>query len=108
MKGPPPLAGHIVREAEPETSPVQLVFLGAVRFFQQWISPIDGPRCGFAPTCSAFGHQAIRAHGPVQGVLMTADRLLRCTPFTVPGPDYPLLPGGSLYDPVAANLLHEP
>ncbi len=90
-----------------ETSSVKLVFLGAIRLFQERISPIDGPRCGFSPTCSRYGYQAIREHGPVLGIIMTGDRMIRCNPWRRPGRDYPLLPNGKLYDPVRNNVLYE-
>jgi len=108
MKGPPSVPPHVsVGDRAPETSSVLLVFLGAIELFQKRISPIEGPRCGFTPSCSAFGHQAVREQGPVRGVMMTADRLMRDTVFTVPGPGYTVLPNGFLFDPVSRNLLHE-
>lgn len=108
MKGPPAVASHVLAgDRVPETSCVRLVFLGAIELFQRRISPIEGPRCGFSPSCSAFGHQAIREQGPIRGVMMTADRLMRDTVFTVPGPGYTVLPDGFLFDPVSRNLLHE-
>ena len=76
--------------------------LGAIRFFQEYISPADGARCRFHPTCSAFGHQAIDRHGPGLGLLMTTDRLMRCSYWTDPA-DYPRRPDGRLVDPVAAR-----
>lgn len=48
----------------------------AVRLFQKYISPIDGARCPMYPTCSAYSRQALRKHGPLLGVVMTADRLM--------------------------------
>ena len=108
MKGPPAVPPRVsVGDRAPETSSVRLVFLGAIELFQKRISPIEGPRCGFTPSCSAFGHQAVREQGPVRGVMMTADRLMRDTVFTVPGPGYTVLPNGFLFDPVSRNLLHE-
>ncbi len=107
MKGPAAPAHGPIRDREPETSSVKLVFLGAIELFQKRISPIEGPRCGFSPSCSAFGHQSVREHGPVRGVMMTADRLMRCNLFKEPGPDYPLLPDGRLFDPPSKNLLNE-
>ena len=108
MKGPgapphgPPASGQDL-----ETSAVKLVFLGAIELFQKRISPTDGPRCGFSPSCSAFGREAIGGHGPVRGVMMTADRLLRCNIWKEPGVDYFLLPNGRLFDPVSRNLMIE-
>lgn len=56
-----------------DKEPLQL----AVRFFQQQISPVDGPRCPMYPTCSAYSLQALRKHGPLLGVFLTVDRLYR-------------------------------
>lgn len=108
MKGPAagPLPGSAGDRA-PETSSIRLVFLGVIGMFQKWISPIEGPRCGFTPSCSAFGHQAVREQGPFRGAMMTADRLMRDTFLTVPGPGYTVLPSGLLFDPVSRNLLRE-
>ena len=108
LKGPPPAPPRVAAaDREPETSSVRLVFLGAIELFRKRISPIEGPRCGFSPSCSAFGHQAIREEGPLRGVAMTADRLMRDTVFTVPGPGYTVLPDGHYFDPVSRNLLRE-
>lgn len=49
-----------------------------VRFFREYISPIDGDRCPMHPTCSAYAVESLRKHGPVLGWIMTCDRLLRC------------------------------
>jgi len=104
MKGPGTMTPrHTPGGHGPETSAVKLVFLGAVDLYRNRISPIQGQRCGFYPTCSAFGRQAVSEYGVLQGVIMTADRLTRCNIFKEPGPDYFLLPGGRLFDPVSAN-----
>ena len=106
MKGPGTMTTrHNAGGYGPETSAVKLVFLGAVDLYRNRISPIQGRRCGFYPTCSAFGRQAVSEYGVLQGVIMTADRLTRCNIFKEPGPDYFLLPGGRLFDPVSANSL---
>jgi putative membrane protein insertion efficiency factor len=101
MKGPSGARSAPPAAATDESTSRPL--LGAIRFFQAYISPIDGARCQFAPTCSAFGHQAISRHGPWLGLLMTTDRLMRCSYWTDPVA-YPHLPNGRLADPVAANL----
>jgi putative membrane protein insertion efficiency factor len=82
--------------------PLGQPLLGAIRLFQTYISPTDGARCQFAPTCSVYGHRAIRDHGPWLGLLMTTDRLMRCSYWTDPA-GYPHLPNGRLADPVAAK-----
>jgi putative membrane protein insertion efficiency factor len=100
MNGPPaktpPRSAQNVAASHQASQPL----LGAIRFFQDYISPIEGARCQFTPTCSAFGHQAIHRHGPWLGGLMTADRLMRCSYLTDPTL-YPQRPDGRLLDPVA-------
>lgn len=59
--------------SEKNSAPLQL----AVRFFQKYISPIDGPRCPMYPTCSSYSLQALKKHGPLIGVFQTVDRLYR-------------------------------
>ena len=110
MKGP---QNGIVKTERTKTdkdlfSPLQHVMLGGVRFFQKWISPIDGSRCNFSPTCSRYGYEAIHNHGSFLGIIITADRLLRCSYLTENGSAYNRLPNGTLHDPVANNLLTHP
>lgn len=45
--------------------------------YKQTLSRLDGNRCGFTPSCSRFGYQALAAHGPITGVGMTFARLMR-------------------------------
>jgi putative membrane protein insertion efficiency factor len=93
------------RAVKDQSTGLESFLLGSVRFFQTQISPIDGARCSFSPTCSQFGYGAVHDHGPVLGVVLTADRLMRCSYWTEAGPDYVRLPDGALHDPVANNLM---
>jgi len=106
MKGPParPPARSMAASEGADSSSPQRLLLSGIRFFQQWISPIDGPRCNFSPTCSAFGYQAVQSHGFLLGVMATADRLMRCHPWVESDANYVRLPGGKLHDPVSHNL----
>jgi putative membrane protein insertion efficiency factor len=106
MKGPREELRVPEKAYGPQTSSVGVAMHGLIRFYQVFISPAGGPdRCGFRPSCSRYGHQAIGEQGPVVGVMMTADRLTRCNIFERPG--YTRLPNGKLYDPVSDNLLFE-
>lgn len=106
MKGPGrTVHRHDAPSSGPETSTVRIVLLGAIDLYRNLVSPINGPRCGFYPSCSSFGRQAVSEYGAVRGVMMTADRLTRCNIFKEPGPDYLLLPDGRLFDPVSGNTL---
>ena len=76
---------------------------GLLYFYRNVISPVDGDRCVMAPTCSLYSSQALRSHGIVMGVILTADRLLH------EADEIPVVPtlverGEKLYlDPLASN-----
>lgn len=48
-----------------------------IRFFQVYISPIDGPRSSFYPTSSQYALEAIQKYGVFRGIAMGCDRLMR-------------------------------
>jgi uncharacterized protein len=62
---------------------------GLIRLYQLFVSPLLGPNCRFAPSCSEYAAEAIARHGPWRGTALAVRRLLRCHPW-----------GGSGYDPV--------
>jgi putative membrane protein insertion efficiency factor len=106
MKGPREELRVPGRSDGTETSSVRVAFLGLIQMYQRFASPVGGvDRCGFRPSCSRYGYQAIQEQGPIVGIMMIGDRQTRCNIFKEPGPDYPLLPNGKLYDPVSNNLL---
>jgi hypothetical protein len=107
MKGPPLAPAAVAGNGQPDSGTATVLLL-AINLYRRFISPTQGPRCGFYPSCSAFGLLAVRHHGPFTGGLMTADRLMRCNALKKPGLDYFQRPDGKLYDPVEANLLKEP
>lgn len=64
----------------------------AIGFYKEWISPLLPPACRFLPTCSQYGVQAIKEFGPNKGLILTAWRLARCSPFGGRGYDPPQWP----------------
>ncbi len=60
-----------------------------IRAYQLVLSPLLGPSCRYAPTCSHYAIEAIGRHGAWRGGWLAARRILRCHPW-----------GGSGYDPV--------
>ena len=60
-----------------------------IHVYRLLVSPLLGPACRFAPSCSAYALEAIAVHGPLRGGLLAARRLVRCHPW-----------GGDGYDPV--------
>ena len=73
-----PKTQETVRFNPQETSELKLVATGLIRLYQKFISSQDGPTCNFSPSCSRFGMACIQEYGFVRGILLTADRLLRC------------------------------
>ena len=76
---------------------------GVFRFFQEYISPVDGDRCPSYPTCSQYAQQAVRKHGVIIGLVMTFDRLIHESDETRRAP---LIRAGDsyrYYDPVENN-----
>ncbi len=68
---------------------INALLIGAIRAYQILLSPLLPPVCRFEPSCSNYGLQALRIHGPLTGTWLTTKRICRCHPFN---------PGG--YDPV--------
>ena len=48
--------------------------------YKSFVSADLGSDCRFEPSCSAFSAAIIREKGFFKGVLLTADRLIRCNP----------------------------
>lgn len=48
-----------------------------IRFHQNVLSPVDGPRSHFRPSSSNYMLQSMQKHGFFKGYLMGCDRLMR-------------------------------
>jgi hypothetical protein len=86
--------GAVVRPVLRRISRVPALLL--LTFFRGWqlfVSPLYGQTCRFYPSCSAYGVEAVRRHGAVRGVWLTARRLARCHPWNPGGVD-PVPPTG--------------
>lgn len=79
------------------------LLLGLLRGYQILLSPLIGPACRFAPSCSEYAREAIALHGPARGSLLALRRLSRCHPLgsagfdPVPEPSH--RPAGALGHP---------
>ncbi|MGB6048166.1 MAG: membrane protein insertion efficiency factor YidD [Flavobacteriales bacterium] len=65
------------------------LFIALIRVYQGMISPLLPGSCRYTPTCSEYGVQALRKHGPWRGGVLTLKRFLSCNPW-----------GGHGHDPV--------
>jgi uncharacterized protein len=107
MKAPMKGRGTSGFNEEIATSSVKLTLIAAIRMYQENFSRLRSGECGFRPSCSRYGVNAVADYGPFTGLMMTGDRLIRCNYFKGPRPDYMLLPGGKLLDMPSKNVLAE-
>lgn len=61
--------------------------VGAIRFYQVYLSPLKPPCCRFVPTCSEYALEAIQKYGPVKGSWLAVKRISKCHPFHKGGYD---------------------
>ena len=54
-----------------------------IRFFMNFLSKYDGPRCPHSPTCSLYTFKAIDHYGFIKGWTMGSARRLRGSPYTI-------------------------
>ena len=62
-------------------NPLQWVAGGSMYVYQNIISPQMASDCPYEITCSNFSKHAIGRFGLLKGVFLSADRLMRCTPY---------------------------
>ena len=58
-----------------------------IKIYQNLISPFFSPSCRYIPTCSEYGIQVIKKHGPLKGGIFAIKRILNCHPFGGDGYD---------------------
>jgi len=63
------------------------LFIGLIRLYQKFISPLKGPTCKFYPSCSSYSIDAYKNFGFFKGSYFTIKRILRCHPFSHGGYD---------------------
>jgi len=81
-----------------------VVLLWLIGGYRRFVSPLLGPRCRFAPSCSAYALDAVREHGAVRGSWLAVCRIGRCHPFNAGGYD-PVPPrrAGRIDAPIARS-----
>ena len=65
---------------------IKLILL-IIKGYQLAISPLIGPRCRFARTCSQYALESFEKHGFVRGLVLSLKRISKCHPFHPGGID---------------------
>ena len=73
--------------AEGRLSAGARVLMVLITGYRRFISPLLGPHCRFAPSCSAYALEAVRVHGALRGSWLAVRRIARCHPFNPGGFD---------------------
>lgn len=87
MNTPPPDPERPPSPLGPIAKACNTPFVAIIRLYRVTLSPIVGRQCRYHPTCSAYGLEAFRLHGPIRGLVLTCRRILRCHPFAKGGYD---------------------
>ena len=66
---------------------VKALSLAMILLYQLTFSRLMPPACRYEPSCSRYGFQAFLHHGWLRGGVLTAFRLLRCSPIGAGGHD---------------------
>ena len=78
--------------------------LNPIKFYQDYISSVDGNRCPMHPTCSQYCIEAFKKHGTFLGWIMCSDRLMRCGRDETKLSDPVWIDGKQrTYDPISNN-----
>ena len=77
----PPSKSIVSQLAAAGAQLLSLLVLLALWGYRTLLSPLLGPSCRFAPSCSAYADEALRRHGLIRGGWMALRRLLRCHPL---------------------------
>ena len=70
-------------------APVRFGELFAIRVYRLTLSGVVGGVCRFHPSCSQYAEQAVRELGALRGTVLALWRVLRCSPLSAGGIDYP-------------------
>jgi putative membrane protein insertion efficiency factor len=73
-------------------APARLVLIALIRLYRLTLGQMVGGGCRFHPSCSHYAEEAIRNTGVLRGSALGTWRVLRCSPLSKGGVDYPPQP----------------
>ena len=63
------------------------ILVAPIKVYRLTISPYLGSNCRFDPTCSQYGIESLKTHGPFKGSALLFKRIVKCHPFNKGGID---------------------
>lgn len=69
--------------------PARTLLVALIRVYRLTLGGVIGGSCRFYPSCSEYAELAIGQVGAVRGSALAVWRVLRCSPLTKGGVDYP-------------------
>lgn len=73
-------------------APARLVLIALIHLYRLTLGQMTGGGCRFHPSCSHYAEEAIRNTGALRGSALAGWRVLRCSPLSKGGVDYPPAP----------------
>lgn len=70
-------------------TPLRVALVWLIRGYRATLSQVMGGRCRFYPSCSEYAESAVSHVGVFRGVPLSVWRVLRCSPLSKGGVDYP-------------------
>ncbi len=67
---------------------MKYVFIGLIKFYKKFISPLTPPKCRYYPSCSSYAVDAVTKFGAFRGLYLAVMRIFRCNPWSPGGIDY--------------------
>ena len=57
------------------------LFIGVIKLYKTFISPIFPTTCRFEPTCSQYSIDSLKTYGLFKGLIKSVIRIARCNPW---------------------------
>lgn len=60
---------------------MRTIFIGLIKGYRFFVSPLKSPCCRFVPTCSEYALEAVKKYGALKGSYLAVKRICKCHPF---------------------------
>ena len=60
---------------------ITYLFIGIIKMYKIFISPIFPNSCRFEPTCSQYCIDSLKAYGSIKGLIKSIVRISKCNPW---------------------------